>query len=169
MTEVEFCGGGHRTRLRDQLMCLWGAPSPVYKGGEEGAGRHGAPQGGIPTPTSSRFPPFPSPNRRGGRGRRKEGKGARPSSQFGLGVGGGPSSWPPPLSSTKAHVGPLSPRGVPVNSWYSGKCLNSSETIPVSKRNLPIYQPSCLDHFKTPRHVRDLIRDSEQPSVHQNS
>ena len=37
MTEVEICGGGHRTRLKDQpdqLVCLWGAPSPVYKGGE---------------------------------------------------------------------------------------------------------------------------------------
>ena len=43
MTEVEYGGGGHRTRLRndheDQLVCLWGAPSPVYKGVEEGEGR----------------------------------------------------------------------------------------------------------------------------------
>ena len=49
MTEVEYGGGGHLTRLRndhkDQLVCLWGAPAPVYKGGrEEGAGlRGGAP------------------------------------------------------------------------------------------------------------------------------
>ena len=32
MTEVEYGGGGHRTRLRndlkDQLVCLWGAPYP---------------------------------------------------------------------------------------------------------------------------------------------
>ena len=32
MTEVEYGGGGHRTRLRndheDQLVCLWGAPCP---------------------------------------------------------------------------------------------------------------------------------------------
>ena len=32
MTEVEYSGGGHRTRLRndheDQLVCLWGAPRP---------------------------------------------------------------------------------------------------------------------------------------------
>ena len=49
MTEVEICGRGHRTWLRDQLVCLWGAPSPVYKGVEEGAGRpHGVPpKGGI--------------------------------------------------------------------------------------------------------------------------
>ena len=31
----------------------------------------------------------------------------------------------------------------------------------------PIYQYLPLDHFETPRHVRDLIRDSKQPSVHQ--
>ena len=46
MTEVEYGGGGHRTRLRndheDKLVCLWGAPSSVYKGGEEeGAGQEG--------------------------------------------------------------------------------------------------------------------------------
>ena len=32
MTEVEYGGRGHRTRLRndheDQLVCLWGAPCP---------------------------------------------------------------------------------------------------------------------------------------------
>ena len=26
--EVDYGGGGHRTRLRDQLLCLWGAPWP---------------------------------------------------------------------------------------------------------------------------------------------
>ena len=32
--EVDYGGGGHRTRLKDQLdqlLCLWGAPAPVYK------------------------------------------------------------------------------------------------------------------------------------------
>ena len=33
----------------------------------------------------------------------------------------------------------------------------------------PIYQSLPLDHFETPRHVRDHIRDSELPSVHQNT
>ena len=28
MTEVEICGGGHHTRLKNQLVCLWGAPLP---------------------------------------------------------------------------------------------------------------------------------------------
>ena len=37
MTEVEYGGGGHRTRLRndhvDQLVCPRVLPTPVYKGG----------------------------------------------------------------------------------------------------------------------------------------
>src|SRR4051812_35338924 len=32
---------------------------------------------------------------------------------------------------------------------------------PMSKHRLPIYHSLCLDHFETPRHVRDHIRDSE--------
>ena len=52
MTEVDYGGGGHRTRLKDQLvnLCVYGVPpSPVYKGGEEGGGPAllGAPQGGL--------------------------------------------------------------------------------------------------------------------------
>ena len=33
----------------DQLVCLWGAPAPVYKGarGEEAAGLEAAPRGGV--------------------------------------------------------------------------------------------------------------------------
>ena len=38
MTEVEYGGEGHHTRLREFLVCLWGAPAHVYKGGEEEAG-----------------------------------------------------------------------------------------------------------------------------------
>src|SRR3954463_1823393 len=59
----DYGGGGHRTRLRDlkdQLLCLWGAPlSPYIK--EQGGGdrpRRRARQGGSPTPTGSRIPPF---------------------------------------------------------------------------------------------------------------
>ena len=40
--EVDYGGGGHRTRLKDQLinLCVHGVPSsPVYKGVEEGEGR----------------------------------------------------------------------------------------------------------------------------------
>ena len=51
MTEVEYGGGGHRTRLRndlvDQLVCSRVPPGPVYKGARGEAGRPlGARQGG---------------------------------------------------------------------------------------------------------------------------
>ena len=179
MTEVEYGGRGHRTRLRndheDQLVCSRVLPAPVYKG-PKGRGRpakEGAPRG-SPTPTGSRTPFFPSWNRRRGeRGGRGEGKGGgcRPPSLvlFGLGRGGerGPLL-PPSLFSLEAHVGPITPRGVPVTSRYSGKMPISPGTIPMSKYRLPIYRSLCLDHFETPRYVRDDIRDSEQTSVHQN-
>ena len=50
MTEVDYGGGGHRTRLKDQLinLCVYGVPpSPVYEGVEEGEmpALLGAPQG----------------------------------------------------------------------------------------------------------------------------
>ena len=152
-----------------------GCPPPPYikePGGGGGRPRR-ARQGGSPTPTGSRTPFFPSWNRRRGeRGGRGEGKGGRrPPSLvlFGLGRGGarGPLL-PPSLFSLEAHVGPITPRGVPVTSRYSGKMPISPGTIPMSKYRLPIYRSLCLDHFETPRHVRDHIRDSEQPSVHQN-
>ena len=39
-------------RSRDQLLCLWGAPSSVYKGGEGRAGQEeeGRPRGGVLLP-----------------------------------------------------------------------------------------------------------------------
>ena len=51
MTEVEYGGGGHRTRLRndheDQLVCHGVPPAPVYKGakGEGAAGQGGHAKG----------------------------------------------------------------------------------------------------------------------------
>ncbi len=35
----------------------------------------------------------------------------------------------------------------------------------MSEYSRPIYRFLRLDHFETPRHIRDLIRDSEQPLV----
>ena len=55
--------------------------------------------------------------------------------------------------------------GGPVTPRYSDKYPKHSETIPVSEYYRPIYQSLPLDHFETPRHVRDLIRDSKQSSV----
>ena len=99
------------------------------------------------------------------RGRRKEGGAAPSLIQFGLAMGGHPCG--PPLLSTKAREGPLLPPGgggsgnLPVLQ----KIPESFRNIPVSEYNLLIYNSLPLDHFETPRHVRDLIWDSEQHSV----
>ena len=75
MTEVEYGGGGHHTRLRDQEIncCVYGVPpAPVYKGARgEAAGQGGGrAKGGVLLP-----PPFlvgVGEKERGGEG---EGKG----------------------------------------------------------------------------------------------
>ena len=176
--EVDYGGGGHRTWLKDQTIncCVSrGAPASVYKGSREG-GRPAKVWSArrSPTPSGSRTPPFPSWNRIREKEKRegKKERGGRPPCpkpiRFGP-WGARPTLPLLPSISTKAHVGPLSPRGVPVTSRYSGKIPISPGTLPISKHRLPIYPSLCLDHFETPRHVRDHIRDSEQPSVHQNA
>ena len=94
--EVDYGGGGHHTRLRDQEIncCVYGVPPSVYKGEEEeGAdqGEEARPRGGNPTP--SRIPPsFLVQVGEGKEGKEKEkegeggkrGKGAGPQVQFGL-------------------------------------------------------------------------------------
>ena len=141
---------------------------------------------GRPGQAARPLPPSPNRTRRGGRRPPflplsllfppplliQQGKGgAPPPSPCPIqtrGEGCEAQPFPPLLFSTKAHYGPFSPQGVPVTPRYSGKIPISPGTLPISKYRLPIYQSSCLDHFETPRHVLDHIRDSEQPSVHQN-
>ena len=147
-------------------MFLGVPPGHVYKGVEEGGGPalYGA-TWRSPTPTGSRIPPSLVGLGEEGRGR----EGGQPPTQFGLGLGGGAP--PPRLLSPLSHYGPTRPISSPGGSGnprYSGKCPNSSETIPVSKHSSPIYQSLCLDHFETRSHVCDHIRDSKLPSVHQN-
>ena len=80
MTEEEICGGGHRTWLKDQLdqlVCLWGAPSLVYKGVEEGASW---PQGVRPSPVY-----------KGGR-------------EEAAGLGGAPRVWSPTRTSPSRNL-----------------------------------------------------------------
>ena len=87
MTEVDYGGGGHRTRLKDQLinLCVHGVPlASVYKGGEEGrpAGPRGAPKCGVLLGLQVLVGVHQE------EGREKEGeggKGAGPLVQFGLG------------------------------------------------------------------------------------
>ena len=90
MTEVEICGGGQRTRLKSTCVSM-GCPLPVYKGVEEGEGRHPRerPKGGFLLLVGVGFPLSLVGVGEEGRGRGREGKGGQPPSQFGLGLGGG--------------------------------------------------------------------------------
>ena len=81
---MEYGGGGHRTRLRndhdDQLVCLEVPPAPVYKEAK-GEGGQGGRAKGNPTPTGSRTP-FLVQLGEGGKGgewRRKEEGGRAPN------------------------------------------------------------------------------------------
>ena len=78
MTEVDYGGGGNRTRLRDQEIncCVFGVPpAPVYKGVEEGEG-----QPSLWRALGESYSPFlvelgalpSSRSRREGKGREKE-------------------------------------------------------------------------------------------------
>ena len=155
-----------------------GVNGPTWASGEKReGGRRGPATLGAPHEESyshrEEDSPLPSRSRRRGERRgREEGKGGRrPPSLvlFRLGRGGARGHLLPPLLfSLRAHEGPITPGRVPVTPRYSGKMLISHGTIPMSKYRLPIYQSLCLDHFKTPHHVRDHIRDSGQTSVHQN-
>ena len=115
-------------------------------------------------------PPFSFLHRREKEGEGEgEGKGGAAPSPSPIWTPMGGAATPCGLLSTKAHVGPIFPRGVPVTPQYNEIYLNLSETIPVSEYHRPIYQSLLLGHFKTPRRVRDLIRDSEQTSVTKNT
>ena len=156
-----------------------GCPLATYikEGREEVAVPRGARQVwgillGLPSP--SRIPLlFPIPSRRrteGGRGE-KEGGGRRPLLvQFGPGGRRRAAHLCLPLSlSTKAHMAHYFSRGGSGNPPALRFSPKSLGTLPVSEYSRPIYQSLCLDHFETPRHVRDHIRDSKLTSVHQNA
>src|SRR4051812_38132829 len=138
MTEVEYGGGGHRTRLRndlkDQLVCLWGAPLPPYIK-EQGGGRpalEGRAKGGGVLLAVGVGLPFPSPTRFGeGEGKERERereRGPRPPSlsNSDSSWGGGATSWRGPLSPLVAQYGPLLPPG---GSGNPSGTLVLSETI----------------------------------------
>ena len=172
MIEVCNYGEGHRTRLRESTYVYWVPLASVYKGGRRRRPAKGKvrPRRGVLLPLGVGLLPFLVQQGKG-EGEKKEG-GGRPLApkQFGLGLGGRAPTAPllPPFS-TKAQEGPLTPWGVPVTPRYSVIYPVTAGTIPVSEYSLPIYQYLCLNHFETPRHVRDLIRDSKQTSVIKNT
>ena len=57
--------------------------------------------------------------------------------------------------------GPLRPNTNSRSSPVLRKIPESLGTFPKSEYSLPIYQSLRLDHFETPRHIPDLIWDSE--------
>ena len=160
---MDYGGGGHCTRLRDQEInyCVFGVPpAPVYKGarGRGSAGQEGRARR-SPTPTGSRTPPFLVGVGKGkGEGERR--KGAPPSLvQFGLVHGEGCGHPLGPFSPFP--YSPLRPNTNFRNSPVLRKIPESLGTFPMSEYSRPIYRSLRLDHFETPRHVPDLIRDSE--------
>ena len=147
-------------------------PPPPYikEGGGGGSPRRGAPIRGVQLGFLILVGvPFLFQEGREGRsrrGRRKEGGAAPSLVQFGPAHGGRATSpCGPSLLSTKAYEGPILPPANSRNSPVLRKIPEPLRTFPMSEYSLPIYRSLRLDHFKTPRHVRDLIRDSEQPSV----
>ena len=144
-------------------MCLWGAPGHVYKGWrEEQAGPHRArPKCGVllGLPSPSRIPP-PTWNRKKGREKEKERRGRPPSLvQFGPDHGEWCGHLLRPISPFP--YGPLRPNTNSRNSPVLQKIPESLGTFPKSECSRPIYRSLRLGHFETPRHVPDLIRDSE--------
>ncbi len=77
-----------------------------------------------------------------------------------LGAGAPPlrSMWPPVVGGTH----PVDPRNPFVTP---GTLPEMPKTFPEFKHHFPIYKSLPPDHSGAPRDVRDLIRDSEQPSV----
>ena len=152
----------------DQLVCLGVPPAPVYKG-SRGGGRPApmARQGGVLLLVGVGLL---LGGGRKWRGRRKGGR--RPPSPSPIRTRGEEARGPPWLLlslSTKAHKAHYFSRGGSGNPPALRFSPKSPGTFPVSEYSSPIYQSLCLDHFETPRHVRDHIRDSELTSVHQNS
>ena len=139
---------------------LWGAPLPPYiKEGRRRPTTKGLTIGGVLLGLLVLVgfsPPLFSFSWRwkGGRRGRRRRKGVVPPSlnQFDILV-----SLPP-----MAHIFPW---GVLVTPRFPDEYPKRPETFPVSEYLRPIYQYLPLDHFETPRHVRDLIRDSEETSV----
>ena len=64
-----------------------------------------------------------------------------------------------------AHKAPNACRGLRNPIWTRWSSPGTPGTIPDSNTLRPIYRFSPPDHSRTSHHIRDLIRDSEQPSV----
>ena len=100
-------------------------------------------------------------------GKSRKEEGGAPLAQFGPAHGEGCGHPLRPFSPFP--YGPLRPNTNSRNSPVLPKIPESLGTFLMSEYSRPIYRSLRLDHFETPRHLHDLIRDSELPSVHQNT
>ena len=140
-----------------------GCPLATYI--KDGGGEAGQPLGrqkcgvllGLPSP--SRIPP-PTWNRKKGREKEREGRG-RPLSLVQFGPIHGEGARPPLRPFSPFPYGPLRPNTNSRNSPVLQKIPKALGTFPMSEYGLPIYLSLRLDYLETPRHVPDLIRDSE--------
>ena len=164
--------GGNAHGLGQSTCVSLGAPLPPHIK-EQGGGRPALvrpKERRNPPPSRSRIHPFLVQL---GRGRGREGRRGR--------EGGNRGRHPPPCPIQTPRgwpaLGPLLylPQGPcwPISSPEGSdhpptlrKIPESLGTFPMSEYSRPIYRSLHLDHFETPRHVSDLIRDFELPSVH---
>ena len=167
---TDLDGGGTRTKGRGGaahglgiVVCVAPLPPHIYIGGGEGGSQEAPPR--RPNPPwapalAAAHTIFAGGGKEGGRGR--QGQAESPSFLF--------SPWPAAIEGARQ---PLlcwcAPLTWPIWPIYLLGVLGtpsgdpvSPGTLSVSEYSLPIYESLPLDHFETPRHVRDLIRDSEQ-------
>ena len=145
--------GREAPRLRVRLPSL---PllyiSPL--GGCAGPGDGNPPRGRRPGGWSAPQGKWCAPHPRVSKPRRRGAQGGRTSP---LGAGSPPTSAHGSLQDRWPHpVDPRDPSGGP------GTIPVTPKLVPTTEIALPIYNSLPPDHSRTPRDVRDLIRDSEQ-------
>ena len=149
-------------------LCVYGVPpGHVYKGWreEEAVPHRARPKCGVLLGLALVLVGFHLPHgigKREGRRRRKEGAPPFPSP---IRLVHGQGARPPLRPFSPFPYAPLMPNTDSRNSSVLRKIPESLRTFPMSEYSLPIYQFLPLDHFETPRHVSDLIWDSNQYSV----
>ena len=153
------------------MLCVLAVPPPhIYIGGRGRGAARGTPSRRNPTwvPPPIRPPPIHKFRRGKERGGRRKVRGAEPPLPSPIrppSIGGGaplvgwcaPLLWP--IMPIIPPGGSGNPPGTPICTRYTPEHFWCPNTIILHMNLLP------LDHFETPRHVCDLIRDSEQHSV----
>ena len=143
-------GGGEQPRGEpSRRNPTWG-PSPIrppyhiFRRGEEGVERRKGRGRPNPSPSFS-LPPFLPPK-------------VRP-------IWGAQQPLLAAVFPVLPHLAHIVARGCPEPLPVTRYVPGTTRTLLVSEYHCTIYESLPLDHFETPRHVRDIIQDSEQYSV----